>query len=163
MEMSMKDKVISFVEELGWAYTANGWIIKVDVNNGDLNWSSFFKTDDNSSLTYFGVLPVRIPDDKLTLIAKLVNVVNSSIWFGNFELIIEGTERGQLRFRTSGFIPETADDETVDTLIRSISSYNMAGMSTYSKAFMKALYSDSDDIENFIDDTSNASEESDSE
>lgn len=138
----MKEKLKMYIEKMGWSYVENIDIIKIDVEGGSISWTMFIKTDQKDSFCCFSVLPARITQDKMQTISQLTNVYNSEIWFGNFELIMEGDSQGQLRLRTSSFVPDTADEKTSDLLIENTIAFNIAAMNRYSPLFLKALYSE---------------------
>lgn len=146
----MKEKVKNLLAKKEWAYMENEDIIKLDINGESFTWSSFIKCDEEYSLSYFSVLPTRIPQEKMQQFLLLVNEINCRLWYGSFELITDEEARGQLRLRTATIIPPETAEKTEDTLIDGVLSMNMAAMNMYGGALMKAIYSDDVKLDDYI-------------
>lgn len=145
----MKERIERYFAKMGWNWSENGPVLKISVDGAEISWSMFIKADEEESFCSFSVLPTRVPEKKLDLVSKLTNVFNSELWFGNFELILNGAECGQLRFRTSSFVPKMMDENEIETIIEKNISFNMAAMNRYAPMFMKAIFGSSDDISEF--------------
>lgn len=151
-EKKMKDKLKKYFTKMNWSYVENGPVLKLNVDGDTLSWGMFLKADEADSFCGFAVLPTRIPESRIELVSQLTNLVNSEIWYGNFELILSGAERGQLRFRTASFVPESLNEAAEEELIEKTLSLNMAAMNRYAPLFMKGIYGDSDDLSEFLSD-----------
>lgn len=98
----------------------------------------------------FLVLPARISAKRIPAVMRPLNFINTRIWFGDFELITDGPETGQVRLRASAFVPSGCDEKTANEIIENVVTYSGAVMNLYANDIIKANYSDSDDIELFL-------------
>lgn len=146
----MKEKIKAFFEKNNWKYIDNGSVLKLDVDGDGITWYAFFKVDQTDNFACFSVLPARISAKRIPTVMRLLNFINTRIWFGNFELITDGPEAGQVRLRASAFVPSGCDEKTLDEIIENVVAYSSAVMNLYGNDIIKANYSDSDDIELFL-------------
>lgn len=146
----MKEKIKAFFEKNNWKHIDNGPVLKLDVDGDGMTWSAFFKVDETENFCCFSVLPTRISEKRIPTVMRLLNHINTRIWFGNFELITEGPEAGQVRLRTSAFVPTGSNEDAVNGIIENVVTYSAAIMNLYGNDIVKANYSDSDDIELFL-------------
>lgn len=147
----MKEKIKAYFEKNNWKYLDNGSILKLDVDGDGLTWSVFLKVDNIDNFCCFSVLPSRISEKRLPIVTKLLNLINTRIWFGDFEIITNGAEAGQVRFKAGAFVPQSAGDAGSEEIIASVIAYSSAAMNTYGNNIIKANFSDSDDIGSFLD------------
>lgn len=146
----MKEKIKAFFEKNNWKYIDNGSVLKLDVDGDGISWYAFFKVDQADNFACFSVLPARISAKRIPTVMRLLNFINTRIWFGDFELITDGSEIGQVRFRSSAFVPAGCDEKTANEIIESVVTYSGAVMNLYANDIIRANYSDSDDIELFL-------------
>lgn len=146
----MKEKIKSFFEKNNWKYIDNGSVLKLDVDGDGLTWYTFFKVDQAESFACFSVLPTRISAKRIPTVMKLLNFINTRIWFGSFELITDGPELGQVRLRASAFVPNGCDENTAEEIIANVVTFGSAVMNLYAGDIIKANYSESDDVETLL-------------
>lgn len=146
----MKEKITAYFDKHNWKYIDNGSVLKLDIDGDGLTWSTFFKVDNAESFCCFAVLPSRISGKRADIVTKLLNYINTRIWFGNFELIAEGAEAGQVRFKAGAFLPENCGGEPSDKIIESVLTYSAAAMNTYGRDIIKADLGEGDDIKLFL-------------
>lgn len=146
----MKEKIVAFFEKNNWKYIDNGSVLKLDVDGDGLTWYVFFKVDQAESFACFSVLPTRISEKRIPTVMKLLNFINTRIWFGGFEMITDGPELGQVRLRASAFVPSVCGEKAAEEIIENVVTYSGAVMNLYGGIITKANYSDSDDIELFL-------------
>lgn len=147
-----KELLKQYLAQKGWNYLEKDEILKLDVNGNDFSWNSFLKVDEAYSLCYFAVLPAVIPEDRRALFSNLLHIINCRIWFGDFEMVLTGEEAGQVRLRTSTFLPPDTAEETLLQLVDVTVNMNMAAMNFYGPTLLKALYGDSLRTEDYIPD-----------
>ena len=146
----MKEKIKAFFEKNNWKYIDNGSVLKLDVDGDGITWYAFFKVDQAENFACFSVLPARISAKRIPTVMRLLNFINTRIWFGDFELITDGPEAGQVRLRASAFVPAGCDEKNANEIIENVVTYSGAVMNLYANDIIKANYSDSDDIELFF-------------
>lgn len=146
----MKEKIKAFFEKNNWKYIDNGSVLKLDVDGDGITWYAFFKVDQTDNFCCFSVLPARISAKRIPTVMRLLNFINTRIWFGDFEIITDGTEVGQVRLRASAFVPVGCDEKTMNEIIENVVTYSGAVMNLYGNDIIKANFSDSDDIELFL-------------
>lgn len=146
----MKEKIKAYFEKNNWKYIDNGSVLKLDVDGDGITWYAFFKVDQADSFCCFSVLPARISGKRIPTVMRLLNFINTRIWFGDFEIITDGPEAGQVRLRTSAFVPSGCDEKSTTAIIENVIAYSGAVMNMYGNDIIKANYSDSDDIKLFI-------------
>lgn len=146
----VKEQLIAYLNKKHWTFLQKDDILKLDVSGNGFSWNSFFKVDQEASFCYFSVLPAVVPQERMELVSKLLHNINCRIWFGNFEIILEGSNAGQVRLRTSSFLPPDAGQDILEQLIDLTVNFNMAAMNFYGPILMKALYGDSEDPSDFI-------------
>lgn len=139
-----------YLSEKGWNYIEQGDILKLDVNGDGFSWSSFLKVDEEHSFCYFAVLPSSVPEHRRTVVCELLHQINCRIWFGNFEMILDGDFAGQVRLRTSSFLPPAASQEAMMQLADLTININMGAMNYYGPILMKALYGESQDAMEYL-------------
>lgn len=147
----MKEKIKAYFEKNHWKYIDNGLILKLDVDGDGLTWSTFFKVDNIDNFCCFSVLPSRITEKRVPIVMRLINYINTRIWFGNFEIITEGAEAGQVRFKAGAFVPEGCGETEVNRIIEGVIAYCSTAMNAYGNNIIKANFSDSDDIKLFCE------------
>ena len=135
-----------------WNYIEKDDILKLDVNGNGFSWNSFLKVDEEYSFCYFAVLPSAVPEERRELFSCLLHQINCRIWFGNFEMILEGDYAGQVRLRTSTFLPPAASEETQLQLADLTININMGAMNFYGPILMKALYGESLNAKDYLSD-----------
>lgn len=138
-----KELLKRYLAQKEWNYLESDEILKLDVNGNEFSWNSFLKVDEAHSLCYFAVLPAVVPEDRRTLFSDLLHLINCRIWFGDFEMVLTGEEAGQVRLRTSTFLPPDAPEETLLQLVDVTVNMNMAAMNFYGPVLLKARYGDS--------------------
>lgn len=146
----MKEKIKAYFEKHNWKYIDNGLTLKLDVDGEGLTWSTFFKVDNTDNFCCFSVLPSRISEKRTVTVTRLINYINTRIWFGNFEIITSGAESGQVRFRAAAFVPKGSGEAEAEQIIENVIAYSSAVMNAYGKDIVRADFSDSDDIELFL-------------
>lgn len=146
----MKEKIKAYFEKNSWKYIDNGAVLKLDVDGDGLSWYAFFKVDQADNFACFSTLPTRISEKRISTVIKLLALINTRIWFGDFEIITDGSEAGQVRLRASAFVPESCSEAAVNEIIENVIAYSGAVMNLYGNAIIKANYSDSDDAELFL-------------
>lgn len=142
----MKEKIKAYFEKNNWKYIDNGSVLKLDVDGDGLSWYAFFKVDQADNFACFSTLPARISENRIPTVMKLINLINTRIWFGSFEIITDGTETGQVRLRASAFVPGDCPEAAANEIIENVIAYSGAVMNLYGNAIVKANYSDSDDV-----------------
>ncbi len=139
-----------YLEQKQWSYLEKEDILKLDVTGNEFSWSSFLKVDEEYQFCYFSVLPAMVPQERLELFSTLLHRINCQIWFGDFEIILTGENVGQVRLRTSSFLPPAASEETLLQLADLSINMNMAAMNFYGPLLMKALYGTSMNPEEYL-------------
>ena len=134
----------------GWNYIEQDDILKLDVSGDGFSWNSFLKVDEEHSFCYFAVLPASVPEARREFFSTLLHQINCRIWFGNFELILDGDYAGQVRLRTSTFLPPAASQEAMLQLADLTININMGAMNFYGPILMKALYGESQDVMEYL-------------
>ncbi len=146
----MKERVKKYLQAKNWNFVEQDAVLKMDVEGESGSWVSFLKVDQKDSFVCFGVLPVRVPEEKLVLASELTNLINSEIWNGNFELILTGESKGQLRVRTAAIVPQEIEEEMAQAIIAATIGYNMVAMNQYLPLFLRALYGENVTLEEFL-------------
>lgn len=141
----MKELITAYLGKNNWKFIDSGAVLKLDVDGDELSWTTLLKVDESESFCCFSLLPTKISEEKFGVILKMMNEINAGIWFGGFELITEGSAAGQARFRTSAFVPKSADEQTSTEIIENTISFNEAAMNRFAAEIIKANYSDSED------------------
>lgn len=153
----MLNIIKNVLTEQEWRYIENDGVFKLDVEGENASWSSFLKYEDEDSFSYYGVIPSKVSEDKLSGISELISKLNFQLKIGSFEINLsgaEGAQRGQIMFKTYGIITKSLVDEQPQIaaeIVRKAIAFNMLTMDYYCGRIMKALYSDSinyDDILN---------------
>lgn len=142
----MKEQITKFLEKNNWRYTDFGEIIRIDAEGDTLSWNTLIKTDDDNRITCISMLPAKISESRFDAVLKVMNNINSAIWFGNFELITEGPAAGQARFRTSSLLPETLDEQQAEQLLSAVIMLNETAMNNLAQEIIKANFTDGEEI-----------------
>ena len=145
-----KELLKGYLAQKDWNYLENDDILKLDINGNEFSWNSFLKVDEEYSLCYFAVLPAVVPEERRALFANLLHLINCRIWFGDFEMVLNGDQAGQVRLRTSTFLPPDAPEETLLQLVDVTVNMNMAAMNFYGPMLLKARYGDSLQAEDYL-------------
>lgn len=147
-----KELLKKYLETKQWNYLEKDNVLKVDVSGNEFSWNSFLKVDEEYSFCYFSVLPAMVPQERRELFSSLLHQINCQIWFGDFEIVLTGDNAGQVRLRTSTFLPPVATEETLLQLADLSINMNMAAMNFYGPVLMKALYGNSLNAEDYLSD-----------
>lgn len=145
-----RDLLKKYLDRKGWNYLEKDDILKLDVNGSGFSWNSFLKVDEAHSLCYFSVLPVQVPEERQAFFSALLHAINCRIWFGDFEIVLAGEQTGQVRMRTSTFLPPDAPEDILLQLADVVINMNMGAMNFYGPVLMKALYGDSLKPEDYL-------------
>lgn len=135
----MRDKIINFINKQNWNYLEKNNVIKIDIEGKSLSWTSYIKADENDSFSFFSILPAKADKENLEDIAVFLHEINTKLWFGNFELISKEPDIGQIRFRTSCYVPPMATDEVIEALIGTTLNFNLATVDYYGKEILSEL------------------------
>ena len=142
----MKEQITKFLEKNNWRYTDFGEIIRIDAEGDTLSWNTLIKTDDEQRITCVSMLPAKISESRFDAVLRVMNSINSNIWFGNFELITEGSAAGQARFRTSSLLPDTLDEQQYEQFISTAIMLNLTAMNNFAQEIIKANFTDGEEI-----------------
>lgn len=147
----MQEIIKKVLEEYQWKYTENDGAFKVDVEGENSAWISFLRVENDDSVSYYSVLPVKVEEEKLEAISTLLLRINYVLRVGSFEINLSGTadsnngQRGQIMFKTYGLITNDICKNFPDAakeIVRRTIAFNMLTMDYYSKILLKAIYSD---------------------
>lgn len=144
----MQNIIKQVLDEQGWRYLENNGIYKIDVEGENSSWSSYIKSDEGDSFSYYSTVPVRANAENIMAICELVSQLNYQLKIGAFEINQShdsDLQYGQILFKTYGIIPSEIKDEMIPTLkeiVQKAIAYNMLTMDRYVGIILKAIYTE---------------------
>lgn len=134
----MLQKVIEYLNKRGWSYgnqKEDGSIsISLSHNNGTYHCMIYAKPETNI-FAFVSYLGTRCPFDKREGILKLINEVNNTLLYGNFEI----NSAGDVKHRTSFYLENI---EITDDIIEGVILRNIYNIDVVNPIFSKIIFGD---------------------
>jgi hypothetical protein len=139
----MFDTVINFLEKDDWRYhqVEDESVLKMIVSGENGEFVCYAEIEeqeeeDHGWFLFYSCCPVKVPDDKKTVIAEFITRANYGLKIGNFELDFRD---GEVRYKTGIRIRE---DELTHYIIKNLIYPNLAMMDRYLPGIMRVMYGD---------------------
>ncbi len=141
----MKEKIKAYYESKNIRYIENDNILSFGVNGKDTFWTTAVRTDDDSIINIYSIIPTKVPVGRYDTFIKALNALNVNIRYGSFELVTDGEGAGEARCRTSVFVPESLDGGAFTELMDSVLTLHEGIMDAFAAEMIKAACSDSEE------------------
>lgn len=133
--------VAAFFTEDGWSFEQmpERPILRLPFQGKGGRWNCYAQirvTHDVEQILFYSVLPLNVPDDKLSAIAEFITRANYGMALGNFELDFND---GEVRYKTS---IDVTDTEITSSLLRPLIYTNVLMMDKYMSGLMAVVYAD---------------------
>ena len=131
------DSVIAFLQEDNWRYEENreDFSIRFSFTGKNARYDCFGRVNEEHEIfVFYAIIPIRVSETQLLLVAELLARINYGLNIGNFEMDMND---GEIRYKTS---IDVEGGDLTSHMVETLIAVNISTTDRYFPSFAEVMY-----------------------